>query len=594
MAIQVKRSTEDIRKNSNVVLEEGQPLYTTDSNELFISDGITPVKDLKGTVIGLNLRNGATEGSVQSCEFSYIDDGSTKNVTSSASAEGTFAYGENCTASGLMSFAFGKNCTASGKRAWAGGNGVQSRGNTTIALGQTITGYAPGETYNGYTSKEGASACAIFGNGHYVLEPQCLVAGYNHKLYAKHSTTVGQGNTIQQSASGSFAGGCVASIYAPDSIAYGLHLTVPARSITKNIFVDGKATDITLSIPTATFGSYNAVDLDGEHKALLVVGNGVHDQNRSNAFEVLWDGRSKAYKKAEEEHDILTWENKQDITTEIDDKDATTLDSAKSYTDTKIADLNVSATTLTSLETISSISETDGKISVTKQPINTYSKSSIDSKDTTTLNSAKSYTDAEIAALDVSAITGSTTQTITSISEANGKISATYSGISFPVTSVDGMTGDVTIPKRDDARYNSTDCFTSGGAYLLKNSIQNTIDSRLSDIAQSDLKDRYLYSTVEGSGSSVYSTATFFVPTSGVFMLIAKNQEGFYSEVDTVKYQIYTKTDITDGGSTTFTIKNRNITLQRSNNMITVKGPSDSYQTTVDYRPKVTFLIVSI
>lgn len=44
--IQVKRTTSQVRKASNVALAEGQPLYETDTKLLFFGDGVTPAKSL--------------------------------------------------------------------------------------------------------------------------------------------------------------------------------------------------------------------------------------------------------------------------------------------------------------------------------------------------------------------------------------------------------------------------------------------------------------------------------------------------------------------------------------------------------------------
>lgn len=60
----------------------------------------------------------------------------------------------------------------------------------------------------------------------------------------------------------------------------------------------------------------------------------------------------------------------------------------------------------------------------------------------------KTEVDNKIDALDYS-MSGSTAKTITSITQTNGKISATYGDIAFPVTSVAGRTGAVTLTKSD-------------------------------------------------------------------------------------------------------------------------------------------------
>lgn len=61
----------------------------------------------------------------------------------------------------------------------------------------------------------------------------------------------------------------------------------------------------------------------------------------------------------------------------------------------------------------------------------------------------KKYVDDSIGALDGGTIgTGGTTKTITSLSQSNGNVSATFSDIAFPVTSVNGQTGAVTTAEK--------------------------------------------------------------------------------------------------------------------------------------------------
>ena len=79
---------------------------------------------------------------------------------------------------------------------------------------------------------------------------------------------------------------------------------------------------------------------------------------------------------------------------------------------------------------IAAISEADGKISATAVDVaTTYSSTG------TTAVSGKSIA-AAIGTLDVTAITGTAAQTITSISETDGKISATYSNIAIAGTQI--------------------------------------------------------------------------------------------------------------------------------------------------------------
>ena len=62
----------------------------------------------------------------------------------------------------------------------------------------------------------------------------------------------------------------------------------------------------------------------------------------------------------------------------------------------------------------------------------------------------KKYVDDSIGALDGGTIgTGSTTKTITSLSQTNGNVSATFNDIAFPVTSVNTQTGAVSLTASD-------------------------------------------------------------------------------------------------------------------------------------------------
>lgn len=51
MSIQLKRGTSAQRKNSNVVLADGQPFYEKDTKQLYIGDGSTAVKDLQSLIL---------------------------------------------------------------------------------------------------------------------------------------------------------------------------------------------------------------------------------------------------------------------------------------------------------------------------------------------------------------------------------------------------------------------------------------------------------------------------------------------------------------------------------------------------------------
>lgn len=53
MAIQVKRGTSTQRKASNITLLAGQPFFETDTNRVYVGDGSTLLKNLKGANAGI-------------------------------------------------------------------------------------------------------------------------------------------------------------------------------------------------------------------------------------------------------------------------------------------------------------------------------------------------------------------------------------------------------------------------------------------------------------------------------------------------------------------------------------------------------------
>ena len=65
-SIQILRggSNYDPSKSDEILLD-GQPFYSKNTNEFYIGDGESSLKELKGTQIGLNLKNGVAENSIE-------------------------------------------------------------------------------------------------------------------------------------------------------------------------------------------------------------------------------------------------------------------------------------------------------------------------------------------------------------------------------------------------------------------------------------------------------------------------------------------------------------------------------------------------
>lgn len=112
----------------------------------------------------------------------------------------------------------------------------------------------------------------------------------------------------------------------------------------------------------------------------------------------------------------------------------------------------------------------------------------------------KKYVDDSIGALDGGTIgTGSTTKTITSLSQSNGNVSATFSDIAFPVTSVNGQTGAVTTAEK----FVITATAISGTEYYNLNKTYADIASAINQnkyVAIQDVDMTYPYTTTVSQG----------------------------------------------------------------------------------------------
>ena len=202
-----------------------------------------------------------------------------------------------------------------------------------------------------------------------------------------------------------------------------------------------------------------------------------------------------------------------------------------SYVTSKINGLDVSETTLTSVQTISSIKETNGKISVTSQDIALATTSSVglvsigDNIDvdengvislatngTYTASSNKIATESTVSgainALDVSAVTLSTTQTIASISETDGKISVTAQDIAKATTSSFGL---ISVGNNIDVSNGQISISTTGAYNATSNKIvtETALSGAISGIATATTAAAGLMSTSDKEAIDGLCNPTF-------------------------------------------------------------------------------------
>lgn len=96
----------------------------------------------------------------------------------------------------------------------------------------------------------------------------------------------------------SLAGGISSKTHNPYSIVYG-----------KNLFATLRR-EGSIDVPSATFGQFNQY-YHGEpgnknyYTTILEIGNGIDNSNRSNAFEVLYDGRAKVQSAPKDDNDVV-------------------------------------------------------------------------------------------------------------------------------------------------------------------------------------------------------------------------------------------------------------------------------------------------
>jgi hypothetical protein len=183
-----------------------------------------------------------------------------------AQAAGTYSYsighlskanGDNSVALGFFNESNGQYATSFGKSTEASGNSSTSIGDSTTASGQTATAMGENTTASGYVS-------LALGKNTTSSAEQSIAAGFGSIAEGNRSTALG----FYSKASGT------------SSTALGLHTVSESPS-------------------SLVIGTWNELN-EGDEWPLFVIGNGGWDasatnylggeENRSNAFEVLFDG----------------------------------------------------------------------------------------------------------------------------------------------------------------------------------------------------------------------------------------------------------------------------------------------------------------
>jgi hypothetical protein len=294
-----------------IVPIESLEAYKTATNWSYYADKIVAIVDtnhMPEVAMNLNLQNGEGACSIQ--QKGEADGKSAKATGFGATAFGGFR-GDKPTGTpdpipandkntldiedidtttlveGIQSAAFG-----AGNRAYGNWNFIAGKDNKTFQKGTFAFG---GKNLVGYYgANNNYLYSAAFGELNTVLGRSSFVAGTNNTIsvYGENSLAVGNSNEIISPYSTTLGSGNIA--YSNNTSAFGYRLKVG----------NSNARDGSLDGQTAV-GLYNAERPEtGNNSTLFMVGNGTATQ-RSNAFEVLKDGRAKVYSEPVENNDVV-------------------------------------------------------------------------------------------------------------------------------------------------------------------------------------------------------------------------------------------------------------------------------------------------
>ena len=243
-----------------------------------------------------------------------------ESPTNTASGNSSVAMGENSVASGLYSLSFGvqtnasgyaaiamgRASTASGESSTSIGHQTTASGNFSIAMGENSTASELYSMSFGVQTDANAYAALAMGRGTSASGNSSVSLNYLTSASGFYSTAMGESTT----ASGyvSLALGKNTTSSAEQSIAAGYGTTASgdrATSLGLNTTASGTSSTamglhtVSESPSSLVIGSWNELN-EGDEWPLFVIGNGGWDatatnylggeENRSNAFEVLFDG----------------------------------------------------------------------------------------------------------------------------------------------------------------------------------------------------------------------------------------------------------------------------------------------------------------
>ena len=297
-----------------------------DGESIQFSDGT------KGTQTGA-LVPGSTATGFQSAAFGglrydYVDPTAENSYwgRTPTSAEGnqSFAAGGSSHAYGDWSVSLGKD------------NSSYNRGSVTLGAGNTAGKEELGANENMYAIALGDSNTAknrgsvAIGGSNETTYAYAVAAGYSNK--ASSQAAIALGHKSISAGQGSLAAGCNVQALRDGAISLGYANGASGKGISRGVGTVAMGVNCVAggddskgNYYGATAIGFGAAAYDGGTVALgkynnyvpdviLMVGNGNDEDSRSNAFEVLLDGRARAYGKPLEQYDLVRLS---DVTTNL-------------------------------------------------------------------------------------------------------------------------------------------------------------------------------------------------------------------------------------------------------------------------------------
>ncbi len=319
MAIQIKRTTEDIRKESDVILASGQPLYVTDTKQLYVGDGESGVNEMNP--VGAANLQASGENSIQSInttikknqpdtitdydpldpvydpssetfDISWVTKG---RLNPSAGATGTesIAIGKGLEASGHRSTVFGARNFAGGWGDFAAGQGNYIKASEGAVFG--ACNLVDGSSYSfisGYGNSiqdaedvaDKTNSTSGFGYKNKISNTQrSFVAGEQNELdNLKYSTVLGYKNRFENTTS-HYANNIVGS----ENVIQNVNMVNIFGSLNKSNVSNSTLVGVGL-LPSLNKANPMSLGVYNEQSSThpIVIGNGMSNSQRHNAIEI--------------------------------------------------------------------------------------------------------------------------------------------------------------------------------------------------------------------------------------------------------------------------------------------------------------------